>query len=137
MGGQLCPRNSSTCFSLLIHPIQTSLEVGAINFPILQMKKLKHSEIRSFVWVTRADGLPRRHSGKEFAHQGRRCERHGFDPWLGKIPWRRKWQPTPVFLPGKFHGQRSLVGYSSQNHKESDMTEQTHGQLKDDLGFRA
>ena len=36
----------------------------------------------------------------------------GFDPWLGKIPWRRKWQSTPVFLPGKFHGWRSLVGYS-------------------------
>ena len=36
----------------------------------------------------------------------------GFDPWVGKIPWRRKWQPTPVFLPGKSHGQRSLAGYS-------------------------
>ena len=36
----------------------------------------------------------------------------GFYPWVGKIPWRRKWQPTPVFLPGKSHGQRSLVGYS-------------------------
>ena len=47
-----------------------------------------------------------------------------FDPWVGKIPWRRKWQPTPVFLPGKFPGQRSLVGYySSRGHKESDMTE--------------
>ena len=38
--------------------------------------------------------------------------RHGFNPWAGKIPWRRKWQPTSVFLPGKSHGQRSLVGYS-------------------------
>ena len=36
----------------------------------------------------------------------------GFDPWVGKIPWRRKWQPTPVFLPGESHGWRSLVGYS-------------------------
>jgi len=44
-----------------------------------------------------------------------------------KIPWRRKWQPTPVFLPGEFHGQRSLAGYSPQGRKESDMTEQiTH-----------
>ena len=49
--------------------------------------------------------------------------RHGFDPWVGKIPWRRKWQPTPVFLPGKSHGQRSLVGYSPRGLKESDMTE--------------
>ena len=43
--------------------------------------------------------------------------RHRFDPWLGKIPWRRKWQPTPVFLPGKSHGPRNLVGYSPWGHK--------------------
>ena len=40
------------------------------------------------------------------------CMRPGFEPWVREIPWRRKWEPTPVFLPGKFHGQRSLVGYS-------------------------
>ena len=51
--------------------------------------------------------------------------RHGFDPWVGKILWRRKWQPTPVFLPGKSHGQRSMAGYSSWDHKESDMPEVT------------
>ena len=45
--------------------------------------------------------------------------------WDGKIPWRRKWQRTPIFLPGKFHGQRSLVGYSPWGHKESDATEYT------------
>ena len=44
--------------------------------------------------------------------QCRRCKRWGFDPWVGKILWRREWQPIPVFLPGKFHGQRRLVGYS-------------------------
>ena len=44
--------------------------------------------------------------------------------WVGKIPWSRKWQPTPVFLPEKSHGQRSLVGYSPRSHKQSDMTEQ-------------
>ena len=49
--------------------------------------------------------------------------RPGFNPWVGKIPWRREWQLTPVFLPGAFHGQRSLVGYSPWGHKESDMTE--------------
>ena len=54
-----------------------------------------------------------------------RCGRHGFEPWLGKIPWRGKWKPTPVFLPGKFHGQRSLVGYSPWGHNESDTTEHT------------
>ena len=46
-----------------------------------------------------------------------------FDPWVGNIPWRRKWQPTPVFLPGEFNGQRSLVGYSPWDSKESDTTE--------------
>ena len=50
----------------------------------------------------------------------------GFDSWVGKIPWRRKWQPAPVSLPGKFHGRRSLAGYSPWGHKESDMTEQFH-----------
>ena len=44
--------------------------------------------------------------------QCRRQRRHGFDPWVGKIPWRRAWQPTPVFLPGESHGQRSLAGYA-------------------------
>ena len=48
---------------------------------------------------------------------------HRFDPWVGKIPWRRKWQPPPVFLPGKSHGQRSLVDYSPQGCKESNTTE--------------
>jgi len=47
-----------------------------------------------------------------------------FDPWVGKIPWRRKWQPTPIFLPEEFHGQRSLAGYNLWGHKESDTTEQ-------------
>ena len=47
----------------------------------------------------------------------------GLDPWVGKIPWRRAWQPTPVFLPEESHGQKSLVGYSPWGHKESDTTE--------------
>ena len=46
------------------------------------------------------------------------CRRYRFDPWVGKIPWSRKWQPTPVFLPGESHGQRSLVGYSPWGCKE-------------------
>ena len=49
---------------------------------------------------------------KNLPTQCKRHKRHGFDPWFRKIPWKRKWQPTPVFLPGKFHGQRRLVGYS-------------------------
>ena len=53
--------------------------------------------------------------------------RPGLDLWVGKIPWRREWQPTPVFLPGESHGQGSLVGYSPGGCKESDTTERlTH-----------
>ena len=49
-------------------------------------------------------------------------ESGGFHPWVRKIPWRRKWQPTPVFLPGKFQGHRSLAGYSPRGCKELDTT---------------
>ena len=52
-----------------------------------------------------------------------------FNPWVGKIPWRRNWQTTPVFLPGKSHGQRSLVGYSPWGHNESEMTKQLNNNL--------
>ena len=65
-------------------------------------------------------GLLRWLSGKESTYQYRR---HRFNPWFGKILWRRKWQPIPVFLSGESHGQRSLGGYSPRDHKESDMTE--------------
>ena len=65
--------------------------------------------------------LPRWPSGKESAC---RCRRRGFNPWVGKSPSRRKWQLSPIFLPGKSHGQRSRVGYSPGGHKESDTTEQ-------------
>ena len=51
------------------------------------------------------------------------CRRPAFYPWVGKILWRRKWQPTPVLLPGKSHGWKSLVGYSLWGHKGSDTTE--------------
>ena len=49
-------------------------------------------------------------------------ERLWFSPWVRKIPWRREWQPTAVFLPGEFHGQRNLEDYSPSGHKESDTT---------------
>ena len=59
---------------------------------------------------------PRWHSGKESVCQCRRLKRHRFNTWVGKIPWRRKWQLTPVFLPEECHGQRSLVGYKEGLH---------------------
>ena len=63
--------------------------------------------------------LLRQLSGKEPACQ---CRRHRFDPRFGKIPWRMKWLPTPEFLLGRSHGQRSLVGYSPWGGKELDIT---------------
>ena len=68
---------------------------------------------------------PRWCSGKEYACRCRRPRRWRFSPWVGKIPWRRKWQPTPVSL-WKIHRQRSLAGYSPWSHKQLDMTEHTH-----------
>ena len=68
-------------------------------------------------------GFPGGTSSKESTRQCRRCNRCGFDPWVGKIPWRREWQPTPVFFPGESHEQRSLANYSALCRKESDTTE--------------
>ena len=68
-----------------------------------------------YAWILE---LPRCCSGKEST-----CKCRRLHPWVGKIPWNRKWQPTPVFLPGKFHGQRSLVSYSPWGCKELEMTE--------------
>ena len=58
-----------------------------------------------------------------------------FGPWAGKLPWRRKWQPTPVFLPGESLGERILVGYSPQGHKELDTTERLHFHTSNILEF--
>ena len=68
-------------------------------------------------------GLPRWDRGKESPCQCRGLKRHRFNPWVRKIPWRTKWQPTPVFLPGKSYGWRNLTGYSPWDCKESDTTE--------------
>ena len=68
-------------------------------------------------------GFPDGASGKEPAGQRRICKRHRFNPWVGKISWRRASQPTPVFLPGESHWQKSLVGYSSWGRKELNTTE--------------
>ena len=77
-----------------------------------------------------ANRLPDGASGKEPACQCSRHKRRRFDPRVRKIPWRRKWKPSPVFLPGKFHGQRSLVGCGSWGRKESDMTEHPQARVQ-------
>ena len=97
-------------------------------FPLLFLCPVEKVSISPFLSQILADllcWLPR-FSGKKFACQYRRHKRHGFDHWVGKIPWRRKQQPAPVFLPGKCHGQRSLAGYSSWGSKELDMTATEH-----------
>ena len=86
---------------------------------VLKKTKLSFCELWGSLGINNVGvRLPWWLSSKESARQ---CRRHGFDPWVGKI-WRRKLQPTPVFLPGKSQGQRSLRGYSPQSHKELEMT---------------
>ena len=72
-------------------------------------------------WTTGSHGSCMGSSGSSSLQ----CQRSRFDPWVRKIPWRRAWQPIPVFLLGESQGQRSLVDYSPQGHKELDMTEVT------------
>ena len=93
----------------------------------LTHESLWHASYFVFTSLTSgSQGFPGGSDGKSICQQ---CRRPGFDHWVRKIPWRRKWQPTAVFLPGKFHGRRSLVGYNPRRHKESDTTEQLHFQL--------
>ena len=70
-------------------------------------------------------GFPGGASGTEPVCQCRRLKRHRINPWVRKIPWRRKWEPAPVFLPEESHGERSLAGYSPWGREELDMTEVT------------
>ena len=96
---------------------------------VFQMKSLFPDptvQLLIYWLVMQWEGLPRWCSGKESACQCRRLRRCRLVSWIGKIPWSRKWQPTPVFLPGKSHSQRSLVGYNIVHGvtKESDTTEQ-------------
>ena len=76
-------------------------------------------------YISLYSGFPGGASGKEPAGQRRRPKRCRFDPWVGKIPQRKKWQPAPVFSPGNSHGQRSLAGCSTWGCKELDTTEAT------------
>ena len=69
-------------------------------------------------------GFPDGASGNEPACQCRRQKRHGFNPWVAKIPWRRAWKPTPVFLPGESQAQRSLVGYGQTVTKSETQLKQ-------------
>ena len=96
----------------LLYPVPAMLFLGNLA-----------SRFENYIWI-RVDPLciPRMAShvvlsGKELTCQCRRHKRCRFIPWVRKIPWRGEWQPTPVFLPGESHGQRSLVGYTPWDHK--------------------
>ena len=91
-----------------------------LEFPAFKTVRNKFLSCNPLSWASQVS------SSKESLHQYRRCKRHRFDPWSGMIHWSRKWQPAPVFLSGKFHGQRSLAGYSPWGCNESDMTEHSH-----------
>ena len=71
-------------------------------------------------------GLPRWRRDKKSTCKCRGHKRHGFSPWVGKIPWSGKWQPAPIFSPEEFRGQRSLVDHSPRGCKESDTAQHTH-----------
>ena len=76
----------------------------------LEKERATHSSILGLPWWLRPSRIRLQ------------CRGPGFDPWVGKIPWRRAWQPTPVFLPGESHGQRSLAGCTPCGRRESDRT---------------
>ena len=124
--------SSSSAFS------KTSLNIQKFMVHILLKPGLKNFEhyftsmwdecncvVQSLKALYKVWGFPGGAGGKESTCQCRRCQRHRFDPWVRKIPWRRAWKPTPVFLPGESHGRSRLAGYSPWSCKESDMTEAT------------
>ena len=95
----------------------------------LKVKLLSHVRLFATPWTAAYQappsiGFSRQEYWSGLPLPSPQCRRPGFNSWVGKIPWRRKWQPTPVLLPGKSHEQRSLVGSSPWSRKESEMTEQ-------------
>ena len=120
----MCPVNVGECVGFWV-----SRQVGLANrfaemlFTSYRMVKSKVFEVSYTRLPSLLMDFPGGSDGKSVCLQ---CGRPGLDPWVGKIPWIRKWQPTPVLFPGKSHGWRSLVGYSPWGHKELDTTKQLH-----------
>ena len=112
--------------SCMVIPVDHPLEESCL---LIKNAQFGYGIIKKwFLFITHfrgcysSSGLPKWLIGKESTCQGRRQRRRRLDPWVKKILWGRKWQPTLVLLPAEFHGQRSLVGYSPRGHKESDMS---------------
>ena len=125
-----CFFRSSTHFSVGLFDFLYLVSWGAYIFFMLTLYQSINlhifSAIQYFFFFYFVHGSLHGASGKEPTCQFRRHKRCKFHPWVRKIPWRRKWQPTPVFLPGKPHGQKRLVGYSTRGHKELETTEHKH-----------
>ena len=95
-----------------------NLEIILMSFFWSAPSGLQNSSlIRDWTWATVVTSSPHGSVGKESTCQCRRCNKCRFDPWVGKIPWKRNWQLIPVFFPGEFHEQRSLAGYSPQSRR--------------------
>ena len=82
---------------------------------ILEMKVVERADLELMVSLSTSVGFTGDASSKEPAYQCRRHKRLGFDPWVGKICWNRKWHPTPVFLPGKFHSMGRRAWKATQS----------------------
>ena len=113
------------------HNVSKSHQVSQYSGGYSNTKVATNNNMWTWLWkmnLSHEDhlGIPRWCSGKDPACQCRRYKRLGFDPWVRRIPWSRKWHLTLVFLPGKFHGQRSLAGYSQWGSKQSDTAECAH-----------
>ena len=104
-----------------VHIEENQLSFSLISHSEINRRCSKYLQASSTVWD--ANSVPGDTSGKEPACQCRRHKKCSLNPWVGTISWRKAWQPTPVFLPGESHGQRSLAGYSPWGLRESDMTE--------------
>ena len=94
---------------MLKHPYRAPLQKLGVTL-VLGLSYLSEAKLTK--------GLPWWSGGKESTCQCRRHKGHGFYPWVGEMPWNTKWQPTPVFLPGKFHGQKNLAGHTELDTSE-------------------
>ena len=119
--------NFVSCFSCVI------LKCSLTDFLIVFLHSIPYEWLNTVIYLNipleldlgEGNGTPPQYSCLENPMDAGAIKRHGFDPWVRKIPWKTAWQPTPVFLPGKSHGQRSLMAYSPWNCKELDTTEAT------------
>ena len=157
--GTTCPHLPRLCHSVLYHPSVSTLSLrlwspkdrnriflSSLCWQLHSAWNIVTAQLRLIAWMNKrqipaymlpiiccpsrqTQGLPRWLS-KESVCQCRRSRRRGFSPWVGKIPWRRAWQPTGVFLPGDSHGPRSLVDYSPWGLRQDWVIKHAHMQDK-------